>query len=98
MRRRMYLPTRRSVLSGFDADRGQILKPALRLHEAVNLWRQPARVEVERDEDHRRFLVHCLVQLGQQRQALGRVELAEDAVDQLIDRGVAEMTPIGPLG
>jgi hypothetical protein len=38
---------------GFDADRGQILKPALCLHEAVNLWRQPARIEVMRDKDQR---------------------------------------------
>src|ERR1700730_5033621 len=103
MRRRMYRPiwrlrTGRGRRLWRDANRRQILEPALRLHEALHFRRHGARVEVVRDEDQYRFLVHQLVQPGQEREAFGRVELSEDAINQLVDRGVAKMAPIGALG
>src|SRR5712672_530840 len=99
MRRRTYLPTRSlPYRSGSDADRRQILEPALRLHEAVNIRRHGARIDVVRNKDQRRLLVHHLMQPGQQCEALLRVELAEDGVDHLVELGVAEMTPIAALG
>src|SRR5260370_32433798 len=84
--------------SWVDRNRRQILKPALRLHKTMHLRRQPPRVEVVRDKDQRRLFVHRLVELGQQGQPFSWVELAEDLLDQFVDRRVAVMPPITALG
>ena len=61
-----------------DRDRRQVLEPALRLHEPLHLRRHRARVQIVRDKDQRRLLVHHLVQPGQQREPLRVVELGEN--------------------
>src|SRR6516225_10533213 len=98
MRRRMYLPTGSPPSrSRAHTDRRQILKPALRLHEPVHTRRHGARIEVVRDKDQRRFLAHHLMQFGQQRETLFRVELAEDRLDQFVEIGIAVMAPVAAL-
>src|SRR5712672_1103413 len=85
-----------------DADPGQILEPALCLHEPLHLGRHRPRIEVVHDKDHDRLAPLELVQLAEQRQPLLAVELVEDAADQILAFGAFEMAPIrarrSPIG
>src|SRR6516164_3090466 len=47
-----------------DADRRQILEPALGLHEPLDLRRHRPRVEIVDDKDHHRQAAFELVELG----------------------------------
>src|ERR1700760_501185 len=61
-----------------NGDRRQILIPALRLLEAVQIGSESARIEVMNDPYHDSFLVHLLVQAREQNIAFLRVELPEN--------------------
>ena len=78
----------------FDRHRRQVLKPALRLHEALHLGRHRPRVEVVHDKDHHRLAAFELVQLGQQLEPLFVVELVEDLADQRLGLGAFVVPPI----
>src|SRR5438477_12636857 len=81
-----------------DAHAGQILKPALGLHEALYLWRHRSGVEVVDDEDHHRLAAFQLMQLGQQREPFLVIELVEDLADQRLCLGAFILSPIGTGG
>src|ERR1700751_3889068 len=81
-----------------DADWRQILKPALRLHKPLDLWRQCPRIEVVDDKDHHGQPALELVELGQQAKPFLVFELLEDLLDQPLGLRALEMSPVRALG
>src|SRR5258708_4089543 len=83
---------------GSDADRRQILEPALGLHEALDLGRHRPRVEVVDDKDHHRLAALELVGLGQQAEPVLFGGLVEICSINASVSGLSKSPQFGPLG
>src|ERR1700738_81120 len=66
-------------------DRRHVLEPALRLHEALELGRERARIEVVRHEQHDGIAAGDFVYLGQDEIARFIVERAHCLGDEIFD-------------
>src|SRR5882762_11986268 len=97
-------PADRLASSGGDAvrrlllepDRGQVLEPVLRLHEALDLGRERMRVGVVHHPDQDRIVHDRLMRLRQQRVLPGRIEGLLRLVDEGVDFRVRIPPPIDP--
>src|SRR5262245_29411862 len=67
-----------------DADRREVHEPRLRRHEALDLRRERARVQVVDDEDPRRVVDDDLVQLRQDLVLAANVEDLRGLVEELV--------------
>src|ERR1700704_1713745 len=77
-----------------DPDRGQVLEPVLRLHEALDLGRQRVRVGVVHHPDQDRVVHDRLVRLRQQLVLPGRIEGLLRIVDEGVDFRVRIPAPV----
>src|SRR5262249_51206806 len=81
-----------------DADRREVLEPALRLHEALHARGERARVEVVGYEQHDRVAARDLVHLGDQDVAHLVVEGAHGLGRQVLDLLIEVPAPIAARG
>src|SRR5262249_17660406 len=86
----------RSIGPAVHHARRHVLEPALRLHEALELRRERARVEVMHDEDAPGILDHHLVHALEQLGALTLLEGRLNLVGQRVELLAVVPTPIQP--
>src|ERR1700694_4059129 len=79
-------------------DRGHVLEPALGLHEAFELWRERARVEVVHHEQHDGIAACELVHLAQKEVARLVVERAHRFGDQILGFLIEIPAPVAAGG
>src|ERR1700738_3776932 len=77
-------------------DRRHVLEPALRLHEALELGRERARVEIVHDEDAPGILDHQFMHALQNLGSLGLVEGRLHLVVQRVEFLVLVPAPVQP--